>query len=183
MKLSNYITVLLLFIASSIISESLSAQRRVSRRDRTERAQDEKAPQDWLAISLGSVGFGRGFSISGKFAYAYELENRISVGANAKFFFDNINRVGPDINLFSYGAAAFTRIKITEEIFAQGEYNYTIFDEEQFANNKRFYPTIGGGYKSGFGPWTAGFHVLYPLDDEVRAFNSLEYWIDFNYKF
>ncbi|MEL6390659.1 MAG: hypothetical protein AAFQ02_10875 [Bacteroidota bacterium] len=159
------------------------SQRQI-RRTRREAPPEKEFAQDWLGISLGTIGFGRGFSISGKFAYAFEFEERFSIGANGKFFFDNINRVGvPDDNFFTYGAAAFTRIKITEEIFAQGEYSYTVFNDDLFTDNSRLYPSIGGGYKSGFGDWTYGFHVLLPLDEQVRDRFNLEYWIDFNYKF
>ncbi len=181
MKHTKLITLLLVLFLSSVIAENISAQRRTSRRTRTETT---TKVQDWFAISLGSIGFGRGFSISGKFSYGFEFEERFSIGANAKFFYDNINNFGgPDQNFFTFGGAAFTRIKITKEIFAHGEYNYTKFDDAQFINNTKVYPSVGGGYKSGYDNWSYGFHVLLPLDEQVRDVINLEYWIDFNYKF
>ena len=68
-----------------------------------------------------------------------------------------------------------------------GEYNYyslNLFDQSfnTFRFNE-FSAAVGAGYKTGLGPWTYGVHILYPFDEIVRDVNSLEYWIDFNYKF
>jgi len=136
-------------------------------------------------ISLGTLGFGRGFSISGKFSYALKIQNRFSVGAYGKAYYDLVNNFNsPDESLFSYGGGAFGRVSITDDIFLQGEYSYTSFD--LLNNNGReeiVYPSIGGGYKAGYGDWTYGFHLQLPLNEIARDFVNLEYWIDFNYKF
>lgn len=173
------------------LAESLEAQRRrtrTSNADRQER-QEQNDLSQWYAISIGTLGFGSGFSISGKFSYALRFKERFSVGAYGKTFYDLVNVInGPDIGLFSYGGGAFTRINITNDIFLQGEYGYGSFETfepntlRQFREN-HLYPSVGGGYKTGYGDWTYGFHLQLPLDDRVRDFVSLEYWIDFNYNF
>ncbi len=178
--------------------ESADAQRRTTRSssrdrgDQQETRQRREAPADkmntWYAISLGTLGFGSSFNISGKFSYAAKFENRFSVGAYGKLYYDLLNVINaPDIGLFSYGGGAFTRVNITDEIFLHGEYSYTDFEfATQNLNQLReshIYPSVGGGYKAGYGNWTYGFHVLLPLKDRVRDFVQLEYWIDFNHKF
>ncbi len=168
-----------------ILSDSLMAQRRGRSRTRDREPDATEQLAQWYSISLGTLGFGSGFSISGKFSYALKFEDRVSVGAFGKTFYDLINNFNaPDESLFSYGAGGFARLNITEEIFIHGEYNYTSFEEVRNAGRRSLlYPSIGGGYKAGYDNWTYGFHILLPLDEEARDFVNLEYWIDFNYNF
>lgn len=177
--------VLIIALMTIIITDTLSAQRRTRTRTRERQEQPQEKLAPWFAISIGTLGFGSGFSISGKFSYAVKYENRISVGAYGKTFYDLINNFGrPDESLFSYGAGAFTRLNVTEDIFLQGEYSYTSFDLFNSTNRENIlYPSIGGGYKAGYGDWTYGFHINLPLNDRARDFVAVEYWIDFNYKF
>lgn len=193
MFLSRSLKVCLIVLISLIVVDTIDAQRRTrtstrdnsrnTSRDRQEVRTDGLTP--WHSISLGTLGFGGGFSISGKFSYAVKYEDRVSVGVYGKAFYDLINNFNsPDEGLFSYGGGAFTRLNVTEDIFVMGEYSYTSFDVRN--NNPRenkLYPSVGGGYKSGYGDKTYGFHVLLPLDDRVRDFLNLEYWIDFNFRF
>ena len=181
-SIGKYLIFILAFI---VVTDSIDAQRRSRSRSRDRSAQQDDKMKQWYAISLGTLGFGSGFSISGKFSYALKFQDRISVGAYGKTFYDLINNFNaPDESLFSYGAGAFTRLNITEEIFLQGEYSYTSFDiiRNQGRDNI-LYPAVGGGYKAGVGDWTYGFHINLPLDDAVRDYINLEYWIDFNYNF
>ncbi len=176
-------------------AQELEAQRSRTTRTRTtsnnerSRTRDEnKEPmaRPWMAIHLGNVGFGNGFSLSGKYSYGYEFEKRFSLGANAKFYYDFINGFGsqPDLNLFSYGAAAFARVKITNDIYAHGEYGITSFDRSfQGPRENILFPAAGLGYKSGIDDWTFGIHLLFPFNQRVRSLINIEYWIDFNYKF
>ena len=180
-RLGKLLILMLLFL---VVSDSLTAQRRTrSRTDNREQQADDL--KQWYAISIGTLGFGNGFSISGKFSYAVKFENRVSVGAYGKTFYDLVNNFGaPDESLFSYGGGAFTRLNITEDIFLQGEYSYTSFDLFNNAGRDNIlYPSVGGGYKAGYGDWTYGFHINLPLNDRARDFVSVEYWIDFNYNF
>lgn len=181
-----------------LFAQDMDAQRRTrtTSRDRNttrERTRNSREPaaddlKTWYSLSLGSLGFGNSFSISGKVNYGAKFKNRFSVGAFGKTFYDLINVVnGPDFGLISYGGGAFGRVNITDDIFIHGEYGYTNF--ETFDNNLRqfregiLYPSVGGGYKSGYGAWTYGFHVLLPLNDRARDFVNLEYWIEFNHNF
>lgn len=178
------IAVAILLISGIFISDLDAQKRTTSRRSRSAEPEQSIAEQ-WFAIHLGNVQFGQGFSLSGKFSYALEFKERFSVGVDAKIFYDFINRFNsPDLNLLSPGGDAFVRIKITNDIFLQGTYGYTSFD--QGSNNLRegiFFPSVGGGYKSGVGKWNYGFHILFPLDEVARDYLNLEYWIDFNYNF
>jgi len=187
------LVVILSLTMSLLIIGDATAQRTSSRRTTTSKRNSERYKQDdskiaeqWLAIHLGNVQFGSGFSLSTKFSYGFEFENRFSAGAYGKVFYDFINRFqpSPDISLFSYGAGAFVRVKIVEEFFVIGEYGYTSFDQANNAPRVNIWsPAVGAGYKSGFGDWTYGLHILFPLDDFARDYLNLEYWIDFNYKF
>ena len=59
----------------------------------------------------------------------------------------------------------------------------TNFEVNQNLRESHTYPSVGGGYKSGFGNWSYGLHLLFPLKERPRDILNLEYWIDFNYKF
>ena len=201
MRRPNLFYTFILVLMSLIIVDDIQAQRRStsSRRtssrtsrstvdDRRRTVEKEKLAEQWLAIHLGNVGFNGGFSLSTKFSYGFEFNDRFSIGANARFQYDFLNLRGiPDLNLLSYGIGPQARIKIVNEFFLIGEYNYyslNLFDQSfnTFRFNE-FSAAVGAGYKTGLGPWTYGVHILYPFDEIVRDVNSLEYWIDFNYKF
>lgn len=180
------IQVLLIILFSTVLFlADADAQRRSSGRRNRSTEPEQSLAEQWLAIHLGNIQFGQGFSISGKFSYAFEFKNRFSVGVDGKIFYDYFNNFNiPDENLVTPGADAFVRIKITNDIFLHGAYGYTSFDRGR--NNGReniLYPSIGGGYKTGQGNWNYGFHILFPLDEIARDYLNLEYWIDFNYKF
>ena len=166
-----------------LLADSLDAQRRS--RTRSTRGDQEQLAEKWLSIHLGNIGFGSGFSISSKLSAGIELQDFLSVGAYGKFFYDTFNRFGaPNLSLFSPGFGGLARINVTDEIFLQGEYSYTSFDQETTKDNI-WYPLIGGGYLTGNGDWTYGFTILLLLTDEAQtaSTNTVEYWIDFNYKF
>jgi len=187
---------LLIGLLCLLFVDSIDAQRRTRSRDRDrdtrENRRTREAPKEdlntWYGFSLGTLGFSNNFSVSGKFKYGVLFNDRFAAGLSGKVFYDLINVINaPDIGLFSYGGAAFGRIKVTDEIFVHGEYGYTDF-EGATQNGTQFrdailYPSVGGGYLSGYGDWTYGFHVLLPLNDRARDFVSLEYWIDFTHRF
>ena len=188
------LTVVLISLCSLLAVETIDAQIRTRSRDRddneTRRYRDMPKEEfgTWYGFSLGTLGFGSSFSISGKFKYGLQYNERFSVGLSAKGFYDLVNVINaPDIGLFSYGGAAFTRVKITDDIYLHGEYGYTDFEGATNAGTQFresiLYPSVGGGYLAGYGDWTYGFHVLLPLNDRARDFVSLEYWIDFVHKF
>jgi hypothetical protein len=181
---------------SFIIVDDIQAQRRAttSRRttsrsttdDRRRTQVKENIAEQWLAIHLGNVGFSRGFSLSSKFSYGYEFYDRFSIGANARLFYNFINVVnGPDLNLIDYGLGPQVRIKVVEEFYVIGEYNYTSIDRgPAFFRQNLWSGYAGAGYKSGLGQWNYGAHILFPFREEVRDIQQgIEFWIDFNYKF
>ena len=186
----------LFLLLSLFLQDTLEAQRRT--RSRTRGGDDapsrrvREQPNDdlktWYGFSLGTLGFGSNFSISGKAKYALQLKERFSVGVSGKVFYDLFTLPGPDIGLLSYGGNAFARVKITNDIFIHGEYGYTDFEDATQQNLTQFregifYPSVGGGYLTGVGNWKYGFHLLLPLNDRAREFVTLEYWIDFVHNF
>lgn len=191
MKKSYLLTTMIAFLLTVLVVDDINAQRTRTSSKRTSSRRttqdDSKLAEQWLAISLGNVQFGSGFSISTKFSYGFEFMDRFSIGASGKIYYDFLNRFNaPDENLFTLGGAVFARVKVAEEFYVMGEYGYTSFD--LFNNQGRIgelYPSIGAGYKSGEGPWTYGLHLLFQLDEFVRDLQgqSIEFWIDFNYKF
>jgi len=188
---------ILILLMSLILQDTLDAQRRTrtTSRERSESSDNRRSRADvkedlntWYGFSLGTLGFGSNFSISGKFKYGLELKERVSVGVSAKGFYDLLTLNGPDVGLFSYGGAAFTRFKITNEIYLHGEYGYTDFEGFTTVGTEIregiLYPSVGGGYLAGGGgKWAYGFHLLLPLNDRAREFVALEYWIDFVHNF
>jgi len=178
------------------LSESLNAQRtRTRTRNRAPEATQVPVNQKlWYGAYLGNFGFGNGgFSFSAKGSAAYKFAGPLSAGLSTKFFYNTISvPAAPDISLFSYGAGLFARVKVIQSVFLQGEYNLTSYDSDGAFSNvnpgrKTFtYPMLGGGYESGYGPWTYGIMLLFNLDEDVREFGANdfgEYWLTFSYNF
>lgn len=168
----------------------IDAQRTRTRdRDRDRSKDSEEFSPIFHTIHMGNINFfGGDFSLSAKYSGGYKLHERFSAGLSGKFFLDiiNTNFNGPDANLFSYGAGAFVRAKITQDIYLQGEYDITSY--ENFTTRDIFsYPLVGAGYEQGQGPWKFGANALLILDEEVRDANItgrvVEWWITFSYNF
>ena len=187
-KILRTLFVLLIFV---FIADSIDAQRRrtSSRRDRYE---PQESIEDKLrcSISLGNFSFGSGFFISSKRQGAYKVQDFLSVGLHGKLFYNFVNVFnGDDFSLFDAGVGPLARIHVAEGFYLQGEYSYTSFDfppNSAVSRESYFYPLVGGGYTSGGGGrWSYGLHVLFVADEEVRDIQqeSIEYWIDFHYRF
>jgi len=170
----------------------IDAQRRRTRdrdRDRNRTEESETLGNIFHTIHMGNINFFNGnFSVSAKYSGGYKVHERIGVGLSGKFFFDIFNQIGsPDINYFSYGAGAFVRGKITNDIYLQAEYDLTSYDDFNDQRNIYTYPLIGAGYEQGEGPWKFGANALYILDSQVQDLDSvnrfLEWWITFSYNF
>lgn len=167
----------------------IDAQRRRTRdRERDRREDTENISKIFHTIHMGNINFFSGnFSLSAKYAGGYKLHERFSAGLSGKFFFDIVNNFnGPDANLFSYGAGGFVRAKITNDIYLQGEYDITSY--ENFTTRDIYsYPLIGAGYEQGQGPWKFGANAMLILNEEVRDINLtgrvVEWWITFSYNF
>ena len=192
MKLTRIIPLLLLF---TMVYTTVSSQRsRVRSRD-DRRVEEQSVRQNlWYGISLGNFFISRDFSISGKFQGGYKVIDRVSIGAQAKIYYDFVNNAGPDISLLSYGAGPELRVKITNGVYAIGEYNLLSIEQIegfgqgfQTSRSGLNFPTVGIGYQQGRGPWRFGAQLLFILSDEARdpSFlnRSVDYWIDFNYNF
>jgi len=184
---------LLLGIFSIVLvtATDIDAQRRRTRdRDRDRKEDTEIIGKIYHTIHMGNINFFNGnFSLSAKYAAGYKLHDRFSAGLSGKFFFDIFNQINsPDINFFSYGAGAFVRARITNDIYLQGEYDLTSYDDINNQRDIHSYPLIGAGYEQGQGPWKFGANAMLILNEDVRDLNAVggrvvEWWITFSYNF
>lgn len=189
------LVMLFIFLLDTVSADAQIRRTRTRDDDRQRDRSEEQIPvNEKLAysIQLGNLGFSNnGFSFSMKGEVGYKLIDRIAAGITPKFFVDIIGQpVGTDdVNLFSYGVGAFARLSVTNDIFIQGEYNLTSFDDDIRLGGERdlyAYPSIGAGYESGYGPWRGGILFLYTMSKEVRTLPAAgfgEYWITFSYNF
>lgn len=162
-------------------------------RSNSRNSDSENLSKIWYGAYFGNLSFFNGnFNFAFKGSAAYKLHDRISGGLTAKSYIDIIGvQNGRDLNLFSYGIAPFTRIKITQEISLQAEYALTSYNDFDFSGQSTrelyTYPLIGGAYESGYGPWQYGINVLFIADEEVRELNVknsvVEWWFSFVYNF
>ena len=190
----------------TVVTEGLS-QRRSSRSRTTDRDRDEEVTannwQDKMAydIFLGTLGFNGGVSISMKGGVGYKPIDRITLGGGGKFLYQFVNDIGTnDFSSFSYGFFPYARVKIIDQLYIKGEYNFYSFDTGQ--NNSDFdrinfnFPMLGAGYLQGYGKWKIGFEVMVLLNDRVvndnlyvvpveasDLYTLIEYNISFLYNF
>jgi len=184
-KKTILLTLLVIFFADSIDAQ------RTRTRTRTDNVDVPVSQKLAFSANMGNLGFaGGGFSFSLKGMAGYKFAEPITAGIQAKFFYDVQSAAGPDISLFSYGTGLFGRLTIAQQFFIQGEYNITSYDNEPALSGidreTYTYPMVGGGYESGYGPWTYGIMLLFNLNEEVREFGVVgfgEYWITFSYNF
>lgn len=206
MKRKQWILLMTGFFIFAFASESFS-QRRSSRtrpdsnseRDR-DRAEESKSWNDMMAydVYLGTLGFNGGFSASMKGGAGYKPIDRVTAGLGAKFLYQFVNNIGTnDFSSFSYAYFPYARVKIMDQFYIKGEFNFYSFDTG-FDNADRInfnFPMVGGGYLQGFGKWKAGFEVLFMLNDRVidnpfyagveasDLYTLIEYNISFLYNF
>lgn len=149
-------------------------------------------------INIGNISLSNGyFGLSLKPAVGYKLHNRIIPGIGVKYFYNLYSQQNfDDIHLNDIGGYAFTRLKITESIFAQVEYTAMNFDADygRFAGFPDFdginrktvaYPSFGGGYASGFGDWMSTIQLLFIASEEARDISRypVEFWFGFTRNF
>ncbi len=142
-------------------------------------------------LYIGNLGFFNGLYISSKANVGYKFNDRFSAGLGAKIFYNQIAVQGDDPSLFDKGGFIFARGKITDNIFAQVEYNSTNFADRTVEFNSPLiggtfnYPTFGLGYSSGQGPWTYNATLFYVSSSDVQDYTSniLEYWVGVSYNF
>lgn len=186
-------TIFLLTFLIALIPNEADAQRtRRTRRTADDETSVPLSQKLYYSIHLGNLDFFNGnFSFSNKFSTGYKLNKRFSAGLSAKSFLDIYDFNGPNLNLFSYGAAAFARFKITNDIYIHGEYGLTSYEDFRGSINSAFRdtytdPLIGLGYESGQGPWKFGLQLLFTLNSDVENLLTRdfgEYWISFSYNF
>ncbi len=190
----RFLLTTLLIVITYTALQSQRSRNRNRDNDRRERRNDDTSDfKDnlWYGISLGNLYFFNDFSISSKVQAGYKPIDRVSIGIQGKIYFDFINRVQEDISLFSYGGGPEIRIKISEDFYAIGEYNFASIEGSSFngvtSREGYAYPAAGIGYRQGRGPWTFGAQLLFIFSEEARSPNvlnrSVDYWLDFNYKF
>ncbi len=181
---------LLLCLAINTLSSQRTRTRDRDRRD-SRHQQDDIRQNLWYGISIGNLFFFGDFSISGKFQAGYKPVDQVSVGLQAKIYYDFVNNVGADFSTLTYGVGPEVRLKISENFYAIGEYNITSLQNvpsRRPPNRVSLnFPSAGIGYQQGRGPWKFGAQILFIFSDEARdpfhLNRSVDYWIDFNYNF
>ena len=187
--------ILFILVLLGIAITTLSSQRSRSReRDRRDSRSEENGLSEniWYGLSLGNLYFFNDFSISGKFQGGYKPIDRVSIGLQAKIYYDFINNIGDDYSLLSFGGGPEVRAKISDDFYAIGEFNFMSLhnipqNRNVNARENLTYPSAGIGYQQGRGPWKFGAQLLFIFSEEARSpillNRSVDYWIDFNYKF
>lgn len=138
-----------------------------------------------IEIKIGNLQFFNSvFQIAMKSNAGYKFNKTFSAGLGAKFDYAYVNNIGiPDRSFFSYGALAYGRAKITQQLYFQAE--YSAFNNA-FAIPRRtfFYPSAGLGYMQVGYDWSSGVEILVPLNGEARdAFGLVEYYLSFSKNF
>ena len=206
-KMKKILIPLLLLVFVFSLAENANAQRKKRRKKkedkeesvRSKRSRDRNA--DWenyisfkdklvYDINIGNIALSNGyFGASFKPTVAYKLHDRVQPGIGLKYFYNLYTVQGADdYNLNDFGAFAFTRFKITENLFAHLEYSVLSFDNDWFFQEERRtfnYPLFGGGYASGFGKWKSTIQLLFIASEEVRELGQypIEFWFGFSRNF
>lgn len=191
---------LLLVFTLSMVSEATAQKKRRksksdedtedTRRSRRDRGDDDETYNGFSQkltwdINIGNIFLSnQQFGLSLKPAVGYKVSDRFTPGIGLKYYYTFFNQPAgiEDVSFHDIGAFVYSRFKITETIFLQGEYSYTSFDGGPNQENRNLtYPLLGGGYVSGFGDWVGSLQILFIFDDEVRdvAQYPLEFWFGF----
>jgi len=137
-------------------------------------------------INIGNISFNNGFGITLKPAVGYKFADRISAGLALRAFYNFVNiRGGDDFSTFSYGPSVYSRFKVSEDFYIQGEYSRMSYQFDPNADRvTASSPLAGIGYLSGFGPWKFGIQVLFVFNERFRDIeNTIDYWFSFSYNF
>lgn len=184
------IRISLLLLAVILLAGEMQAQRtRTSRRTKESREKDTTSFTDHLAfdIRIGNIGIQNGFQLSTKPSVGYKFGKVVSAGLGGRFFYQFVNVfAGEDFSILDKGGFVYTRAKLGQNFYLQGEYAYTDFDYSRTfgTHYKIWYPLLGGGYQSGGDTWKYGLEIMFPLNGEARDYGPvLEYWINITYKF
>jgi len=142
----------------------------------------------YYEIPIGNLNLNGGFSISGKPSVGYKATERLSAGVGVRTFYYFINNPAgfDDQSFLFYGPAVFGRVKVTQDIYIQAEYDYNSYQFSQNADRRWIgTPLLGLGYSSGYGPWKYGLQLLFIMNDEIRNIEGsvVDYWININYNF
>lgn len=199
---------MLVFVFS--IAEDANAQRKRRTKENTEESTRRKRSrsrdaddEDYKSfaskltyeINIGNIALQNSiFGLSLKPLVGYKLHERIIPGIGFKYFYILDGRFTEDIHLNDLGGFAFTRLKITESIFAHVEYSFLSLDQDYglygnpgFENGRKNfnYPLFGAGYAQGFGDWKSTIQLLFIGNKEVRDFSQypVEFWFGFTKNF
>lgn len=139
-------------------------------------------------IKVGNIGIFNALSLSCKANAGYPINRFLSAGIGAKVFYTQIFvRSGPDPSYTDIGGFLYTRAKIFEKFYLQGEYHLTSFDyiSSFLPGAEIAYPSLGAGYVSGERNWKFGFEINFLFNNLAREYQNsfLEYWAGGFYNF
>lgn len=173
-------------------AEKEDTEQEEGRRDRNStRDRDDEFDGETFAdklnveIKIGNLQFFNNvFQVAMKSNVGYKLNKTFSAGLGARFDYYYLNQIGPnDRGFFSYGALAYGRAKITQQLYLQAE--YSAFNSAFEIPRKTFlYPSAGLGYMQVGYDWSSGIEILVPFDGQVRDFFGIvEYYLSFSKNF
>jgi len=169
----------------------MDAQRSTRSRDRDRTETNELKENMWASLSIGNLFFFGDFSASLKGSFGYRPVKPVSVGVQAKIYYDFLNRPLEDFSLFTFGGGPEVRVDVVDQFYLLGEYNLMSIQGVNFNNqvsrNTFAYPAVGFGYRAGGGPRSPSAQLLFILDEEVRNGDQLgravDYWVELVYFF
>ncbi len=162
MKLKN-ILFFILFYSTGIV---LTAQN--NHKEENERIR--KLPfKDRLTFMMGGgINFGTAFgtnytNINLMPQVGYRIDSRLTAGIGANLQYLKYNNVSALV----YGGNLFTRYQVTDNLFAQAQYevlNYSYMARQGWND----YLMVGGGYSTGTGLYISAYYLLkYPVNNNI----------------
>lgn len=192
----NLLVLFLLFATTELSAQKKRSKKRPSKEETEENTRSRSSRDDTETISfadrinydinIGNISLSNGFGISLKPGAAYKFTERLSAGLAVRAFYQFQNvRGGDDNSFFSYGPSLYSRFKISNEFYVQGEYSRMSYDAGPNADRvTASSPMAGVGYLSGYGPWTFGIQLLFVFDERFRDIeDTIDYWFSFSYNF
>jgi hypothetical protein len=196
---SLLISLLTLTFLLAIVDDA-NAQRRKTKKRRTDRTEDTRKVEEvnllkdrlTYELGLGNLSlFGRNFEAGARASVGYKLTNFLTAGVTGKYIFNLFNNGVESISSSRRGVGPFVNLKVYEGFYAKGLYEFGRYDQI-FSSGSRLFkdplalraPWAGIGRVQGNDTWSFGFELLFPLDNDVRnAAGILEYYAMFSYNF
>lgn len=187
-------------------SKSSKSKKKPSASDKKNARKEVKAADEsfwttkmWYGADINYPTLAPGFFNMGLSPrIAYKLTNKISAGIVLKTDYTYYRNIDPSISKkfesFDYGGGFFARARIFRGLFAQGEYERSVFhfptafdynlNKYVIEKTSQPYAYLGLGWSSGFGKWQTQIginrNVLYN-DNSIRGLWDFKFGITYNF--